>query len=61
MRKHFRLFICTGLAPASLLLAMGTGAAAQGSEDHANMAMDVAAPAATRAAVSRALLRPPPR
>ena len=46
MRKHFRLFIYTGLVPASLLLAIGTGAAAQGNEDHANMAMDVAAPAA---------------
>jgi cell migration-inducing and hyaluronan-binding protein len=46
MRKHFRLFSYTGLVPASLLLAIGTGAAAQGNEDHANMAMDVAAPAA---------------
>jgi cell migration-inducing and hyaluronan-binding protein len=46
MRKHFRLFIYTGLVPASLLLAIGTGAAAQGNEDHANMAMEVAAPAA---------------
>jgi len=43
MRKHFRPFIYTGLVPASLLLAMGTGAAAQ---DHATMAMDAAAPAA---------------
>jgi len=46
MRKHVRPFIYTGLIPASLLLAMGTGAAAQGNEDHAHMAMDVAAPAA---------------
>ena len=46
MRKRFRLFSYTGLVPASLLLAMGTGAAAQGHEDHAKMAMDVAAPAA---------------
>src|SRR5688572_15802425 len=46
MRKRFRLFLCSGLVPASLLLAMGTGAAAQGTEDHAGMAMDVAAPAA---------------
>ena len=29
-----------------MLLALGAGAAAQGHEDHANMAMDVAAPAA---------------
>jgi cell migration-inducing and hyaluronan-binding protein len=46
MRKQSRLFLYTRLVPASLLLAMGTGAAAQGNEDHANMAMDVAAPAA---------------
>jgi cell migration-inducing and hyaluronan-binding protein len=46
MRKHFRLFSYTGLVPASLLLAIGTGAAAQGNEDHANMAMDVAVPSA---------------
>jgi hypothetical protein len=44
MRKHFRRF--TRLVPVSLLLAMSTGAAAQGNEDHANMAMGVAAPAA---------------
>ena len=46
MRKQSRLFLYTRLVSASLLLAMGTGAAAQGNEDHANMAMDVAAPAA---------------
>jgi hypothetical protein len=46
MRKHFRLFLYTRLVPASLLLAMGTGVAAQGHEDHANMAMDPGAPAA---------------
>jgi cell migration-inducing and hyaluronan-binding protein len=46
MRKYFRLFLYTRLVPASLLLAMGTGAAAQSHGDHANMAMDVAAPAA---------------
>ena len=46
MRKHFRLPSCTGLVSACLLLAMGTGAAAQGHADHANMALDVAAPAA---------------
>src|SRR5690606_1555504 len=46
MRKHFRPFIYTGLVSASLVLAMGTGAAAQGNEAHANMAMDVAAPSA---------------
>ena len=46
MRKQVRRFICTGLGPAALLLAMGTGAAAQGTADHAHMAMDVAAPAA---------------
>ena len=46
MRKLFRMFICAGLVPAPLLLAVGTGAAAQGSEDHATMAMEVAAPAA---------------
>jgi cell migration-inducing and hyaluronan-binding protein len=46
MRKRFRLFTYTGLVPASLLLAMGTGAAAQGHEDHGNIARDVAAPAA---------------
>ncbi len=49
MRKRFRLFICTGLVPASLLLAMSAGAAAQGHEDHADMAMDAAAPAAPSA------------
>jgi cell migration-inducing and hyaluronan-binding protein len=46
MRKYFRLFLYTRLVPASLLLAMGTGVAAQGKEDHANMAMDMGAPAA---------------
>ena len=46
MRKCFRLFVCTGLGPAFLLLAMGAGAAAQGGEDHAHMARDVAAPGA---------------
>ena len=45
MRKHFRLLSCTGLVPVSLLLAMGTGVAAQGNADHADMAMNVAAPA----------------
>jgi len=45
MRKHVRPFIYSGLVPASLLLAMGT-AAARGNEDHAHMAVDVAAPAA---------------
>src|SRR5690606_21252590 len=52
MLKHVRLFICTGLVPASLLLAMGTGAAAQGNEDHASMAMDLAAPAAVTRTVT---------
>src|SRR6187455_660351 len=46
MRKVFRLFLYTRLVPASLLLAMGSGAAAQGTEDHASMAMDLGAPAA---------------
>jgi hypothetical protein len=45
MRKQFCLFLCARLVPASLLLAMGTGVAAQGNEDHANMALNVAAPA----------------
>jgi len=45
MRKHIGLSIYTGLVPVSLLLAMGTGAAAQGNEDHAHMAMNVTAPA----------------
>src|SRR5690606_29317842 len=51
MRKQSRLFLYTRFVPASLLLAMGTGAAAQGSEDHDNMAMDVAAPAAIKRTV----------
>ncbi|MEO6388668.1 MAG: G8 domain-containing protein, partial [Croceibacterium sp.] len=46
MRKQFRLFPCTRLVAAFVLLAMGTGVAAQGHGDHANMVMDVAAPAA---------------
>ncbi len=46
MRKQLRLFHHTRLVLASLLLAVGTGVAAQGSEDHAGMAMDGAAPAA---------------
>jgi len=46
MRKYFRLFLCTRLVPASLLLATSAGVAAQDHQDHANMAMDVAAPAA---------------
>ncbi|HSG32955.1 MAG TPA: G8 domain-containing protein, partial [Sphingomonadaceae bacterium] len=46
MRKQFRLFHCTRLVSASLLLATGAGVAAQGNEDHAHMAMDEAAPAA---------------
>jgi cell migration-inducing and hyaluronan-binding protein len=45
MRKHVRLFLYGGLVPASLLLAAATGAAAQGHEDHASMAMDAPAPA----------------
>jgi cell migration-inducing and hyaluronan-binding protein len=46
MPKHFGLFTCAGLFPVSLLLAMGTGAAAQSNHDHANMAKDAPAPAA---------------
>ena len=46
MRNHFSLFTYAGLVLASLLLAASAGAAAQGDGDHANMAMDVAAPAA---------------
>ena len=46
MRKHFRLFLFTRLVPASLLLAMGAGVAAQDHGDHANMAMDAPAPGA---------------
>jgi len=46
MRKQFRLFLCTRLLPASLLLALGADVAAQGDEDHAGMAMDLAAPGA---------------
>jgi cell migration-inducing and hyaluronan-binding protein len=45
MRKQFRLFLCARLVPASLLLALGTGVAAQDHRDHAGMAMDAAAPA----------------
>ncbi|MBT2134495.1 hypothetical protein KK137_09135 [Croceibacterium sp. LX-88] len=44
MRKQSRLFIYTRLVVAFLLLAMGGGVAAQDHEDHANMAMDGAAP-----------------
>ena len=47
MRNQSRLFLCTRLVPASLLLATGAGVAAQDTpdtEDHANMAMDAAAP-----------------
>ena len=46
MRNHFSLFTYAGFVLASLLLAVSAGAAAQGDGDHANMAMDVAAPAA---------------
>jgi cell migration-inducing and hyaluronan-binding protein len=46
MRKRSRPFLYTRLVPASLLLAAGAGVAAQDGGDHANMAMDVAAPAA---------------
>src|SRR3569623_19789 len=46
MRKQFRLFRCTRLVAAAVLLAMGTGAAAHGKEEHAIMAMNAAAPAA---------------
>jgi hypothetical protein len=46
MRKQIRLFLYACLVPACLLLAMGNGVAAQGNEHHANMAIDVAAPAA---------------
>jgi hypothetical protein len=47
MRNRSRLFLCTRLVPASLLLATAAGAVAQNNADHANMAMDVAAPAAS--------------
>jgi cell migration-inducing and hyaluronan-binding protein len=46
MRKQSWLFLFTRLAHVSLLLATGAGVAAQGNEDHANMAMGVTAPAA---------------
>ncbi len=46
MRKQSRLLLCTRLVPASLLLATSAAAAAQGGEDHAHMATDVAAPGA---------------
>jgi hypothetical protein len=46
MRKQIRLFLYACPVPACLLLAMGNGVAAQGNEHHANMAIDVAAPAA---------------
>ena len=46
MPKQSRLFTCTRLVAASLLLALGAGVAAQDHEDHAGMAMDVAAPGA---------------
>jgi hypothetical protein len=47
MRKRFRLFISAGTVPASLLLTIGTGASAQDSVDHTNMAMEMVAPAPT--------------
>nr|WP_166174897.1 G8 domain-containing protein [Altererythrobacter segetis] len=46
MRKQSRLFFCTRLAGACLLLAASAGVAAQDSRDHAGMAMDGAAPGA---------------
>ncbi|MXO59445.1 hypothetical protein GRI89_07810, partial [Altererythrobacter salegens] len=46
MRKQFRLFTYTRLVLASLLLACGAGVSAQDHADHANMAMDAAAPGA---------------
>ncbi|HEY6817099.1 MAG TPA: G8 domain-containing protein [Croceibacterium sp.] len=46
MPKQSWLFLFARLAPVSLLLATGAGAAAQDHDDHAGMAMDVAAPAA---------------
>ena len=53
MRKQSRLLLCTRLVPASLLLATGAGVAAQDHGDHANMAMDVAAPAAIKRTVMK--------
>ncbi len=46
MRQQSRLFHYTRVVPASLLLALGTPAAAQDHADHTQMAMDVAAPVA---------------
>src|SRR6187431_2226197 len=46
MRQQSRLFMYTRLVAASLLLATGVAVAAQDHQDHANMAMDVAAPGA---------------
>ena len=54
MGKHLRRFICTGLVPASLLLATSTGATAQGHEEHADMAMEVPAPATMTLTVAHA-------